>query len=171
MEPHTSCVCPQSTLSPWSSAVLPHHPPAPPTSGRLTVPFLRGYSTLSLHADRGELPEVLSWQSPGFFSCSSRKKTTSLCGFRFIATKLPEEPAEKVAFHGLAKENQPKRQTKVPSLLSLSYSEDGREEGIERSLQMTWFSPLTAEEVAQRDSGRGQRYSWCSRGETRPEQS
>ena len=110
MEPHTSCVCPQSTLSPWSSAVLPHHPPAPPTSWRLTVPFPRGYSTLSLHADRGELPEVLSWQSHlAFFSCSSG--VNSLCGLRFIATKLPEEPPEKVAFHGLARENQPKRQT------------------------------------------------------------
>lgn len=35
----------------------------------------------------------------------------SLCGLGFIATKLPEEPAEKVAFHGLAKENQLKEQT------------------------------------------------------------
>ena len=68
------------------------------------------------------------------------------------------------------KTNLKDRQTKIPSLLSLSCSEDGREEGTERSLQMTWFSPLTSEEVAQRDSGRGQRYSRCSRGETRPEQ-
>ena len=98
----------------------------------------------------------------------------SRCGLGFIATKLPEEPAEKVAFHGLGKENQLKdKHTKVPSLLSLSCSEDGREKGAERSLQITCsvHCDLTAEEVAQRDSGRGQKYSRCSRGETRPEQS
>ena len=54
---------------------------------------------------KGELSEILSWQSQvGFFSCSSG--VNSLCGLGFIATKLPEEPAEKVAFHGLAKEDQ-----------------------------------------------------------------
>lgn len=102
----------------------------------------------------------------------------SLRSLGFVATKLLEEPTENQAvFHRLAKENRLKDNIQRNPASSVSQcpsrSEDGKEEGAERSLRITRaaHSDLTVEGVAQRDHGRGQRCSLRGGGGTRSEQS